>query len=457
MRTFDATELTQVLQSLLLEPIADTVVVKKINTDTRTIQAGDTFVALGGEHFDGHDYAHIAVERGASHLLVERVLPLGVPQIVVTDTRLALGALATQIRRDFTKRGGKVVGLTGSVGKTTNKQMLAAILSQVGETHATKGNLNNDLGVPFTWFDLPADSQFAVIEMGANHQSEIAYLATITRPQVAMITNAGEAHLQGFGGLDGVAKGKGELFAQLTDGQTAVINADDHYADYWRGLLATGVKTMCFAYADNHADVYATAVSKDGSQFTLCYQDDRVAVQLPTVGQHNVSNALGCAACAVALGASLADIAKGLAMFETAQGRLQKHVIGDYVVIDDTYNANPMSMRASADILSVAAGHRIMVLGDMGELGEDELALHQALGKDLHDRADCFLCLGTRMTAFAEVNPKAQHFASMEALCESLLQQLQSLQQATVLVKGSRSMTMERVVEYVLTAPSLNG
>ncbi len=448
-RGLNGEQLSHILGDLLLAPMPADMVVSAINTDTRSLTADQTFVALSGEQFDGHGFVEQALAKGANAVMVECPQDGNAPQIVVRDTRLALGKIAAAIREDFVARGGKIVGLTGSVGKTTNKQMLASILSQAEPTHATKGNLNNDLGVPFTWFDLSEAAHFAVIEMGANHQDEIDYLAGITRPQVAMITNAGEAHLEGFGGLDGVAKGKGELFARLKVGDTAVLNADDRYADYWRGLLAEGVAVKTFSLHNTNADVYASDISGNGAHFTLHYGDASVAIDLPTVGLHNVGNALGCAACTLALGVDMEHIATGLRQFSNAKGRLQKHVLGQVTVMDDTYNANPMSMRASAAILSTASNYRIMVVGDMGELGEETRELHAQLGADLVEKADAFLCLGDHMQAFAERNPKAKHYEDIDALNTALLALLQKQTQATVLVKGSRSMQMERVVAFL--------
>lgn len=449
MRAFNTEQLTQILGDCLQSPIQSDVIVCSISTDTRTITEGDTFVALSGERFDGHDYIDTAIERGASVVMVERAQNTQVPQIIVSNTRLALAKLATTIRDEFVAGGGKVVGLTGSVGKTTNKQMLASILSQAGKTHVTKGNLNNELGVPFTWFDLPTDAEFAVIEMGANHLGEIDYLAQITQPQIAMITNAGEAHLEGFGGLDGVAKGKGELFTHLHTGDAAVINADDHYADYWRKLIAHGVAVKTFSLKDQNADVFATDIADDGMSFVLNANSENIAVNLPTQGIHNVMNALGCAACALSLGVALPKIANGLAQFESAKGRLQRLTIGDLTVIDDTYNANPTSMRASADMLSRNNGYKIMVVGDMGELGKNARELHATLGKELTNKADCFLCVGQLMRAFADANPNATHFDEMSNLQQALSDIITKQPQVTILIKGSRSMKMECLIEYL--------
>lgn len=448
MKTFTATELSHIWHALLLEPIDETVTVSVINTDSRTVKAGETFVVVSGENFDAHQFIDAAVQRGVNAVVVEKKqAPIGIPQIVVSNTRLALANLAAAIRDDFS---GKVIGLTGSVGKTTHKQMLASIFSQVGKTHATKGNLNNDLGVPFTWFALPEDADYAVIEMGANHQGEIAYLTEITRPDVGLITNAGQAHLEGFGGIDGVAKGKGELFGALKSGDTAVLNQDDAYQTYWQSLLADGVRLLTFSLQDPSADVYAKAISADGSRFILCYAGQEQAIILPTVGRHNVMNAVGAATCAIATDVALTAIAKGLAQFETATGRLQKYQRGGVTIIDDTYNANPLSMRASAEILHNSQGYRLMVIGDMGELGKDEIALHAQLGVDLAKKADAFFCFGDKMRAFADNNALATHFDELTLIYPTLLACLSQHQQVTVLVKGSRSMQMERVVQYLL-------
>ncbi len=455
MQPFDSRQLTAILQDLLVSPVPAGVIVSAISTDTRTLVVGDTFVAISGERFDGHCFVETALANGASALLVERPQQAFVPQVVVRDTRLALGRLAAAIRDDFVQRGGIVIGVTGSAGKTTSKQMLAAIFSQQGKTHATKGNFNNELGVPFTWFALPDDAEFAVIEMGANHQGEIAYLSGISRPHIAMITNAGEAHLQGFGGVDGVAKGKGELFAGLCRGDTAVINMDDKYASYWRSLTADGVKVKTFALQQyqrqqHQADVYAEAIAADYSRFVLCADGQRQALVLPTVGRHNVINALGCAACALAAGIALPVIAAGLSTFTGAKGRLQKKVMGQLTVIDDTYNANPLSLRASADILADSAGYRIMVLGDMQELGDNELAIHHQLGQEISGKADAFLCVGEKMLAFTQANNKAAHYDDISKLQTALLALIRQHRPATVLVKGSRCMRMERIVDFLL-------
>lgn len=448
MRTFNTAELNTLWQTLLVEPITEAITVSAITTDSRTANVGETFFVVSGEQFDAHQFIPAAIKRGVNAVVVEKKQThLAVPQVVVRDTRLALACLATAIRRDF---NGTVVGLTGSAGKTTTKQMLLAIFSAAGKTHATKGNLNNDLGVPFTWFALPEQTQYAVIEMGANHLGEIDYLTQITRPNVGVVTNAGEAHLAGFGRLDGVAQGKGELFARLGLKDTAVINDDDAYAAYWQGLLAEGVRVLRFSLQNPDADVYGQQIRADGSSFTLCYGKQQQVVQLPCLGLHNVSNALAAAACAIAANVGLETIAQGLAVFETAVGRLQRHQRGEITIIDDSYNANPLSMRACAEIVQRSKGYRVMVIADMGELGQDSIKLHAQLGESLKDSADAFFCVGENMRAFVEQNSLAKHFETVSALYPTLQAVLSQHPQATVLIKGSRSMEMERVVDYLL-------
>lgn len=460
-KAFNSTQLTKILEGILKAPIPADIIVCDIQTDTRTLTTGQTFAAISGERFDGHQFIDTAIANGANAVIVEQPQKnCSVAQIVVTDTFLALARIATAIRNEFVTNGGKIVGITGSAGKTTNKQMLASICSQVGKTHYTQGNFNNHLGVPLTWFSLPHDAQFAVIEMGANHKKEIDYLTSITKPHIAMITNAGEAHLEGFGGIDGVAEAKGEIFNYLQAGNTAVINADDKYADYWidtirKSNILASIKT--FSLNSTVADVYASDIAKNGSEFTLHAQDTTTPIHLPTVGVHNVRNALGCAACAIALGIDLDDISKGLTQFSNAAGRLQITQLNVQqsciTLIDDTYNANPVSMRASADIVSASDDYRILILGDMGELGSNSEALHTQLGIDLIGKADSIFCVGEKMQALAESNSVAKHFSNKELLTNALFSSLQALleekKNITILVKGSRSMQMEQVVQQI--------
>lgn len=455
MEPFDAKTLNRVWHSLLVETLDEsahnTAMIASINTDSRAIKPMDCFVALVGEHFDGHDFCQAAVNQGANLLVVESKQPIDCPQIVVKDTRRALGLLAAEIRRQF---GGQVIGLTGSVGKTTTKQMLANICQQVGKTHMTQGNLNNDLGVPFTWFALPEGCQFAVIEMGANHQGEIAYLAEIVQPDVGLVLNAGQAHLAGFGGLDGVAKGKGELFSALQSHQTAVINADDAYASWWQDMAANAGSKVTFSMRENAgADVYASDIQLAEQRFTLHYGQNTATVNLPVVGKHYVQNAIAAAAAAYAAGLPMAAVVAGLQTFTLAAGRQQLIQLGQVVIIDDTYNANPQSMQAAGDALSFATGYKIMVLGDMAELGEAQIEIHAQLGASLQHAADAFFCTGTMMQHFAQHNQRAQWFLDKQRLSDELLQWIASnvdkTVPTTILVKGSRSMKMETIVEFL--------
>jgi len=443
MKTLSVTALSNIWQELLQSAIPDHFSIANIATDTRTLQKGDTFIALMGERFDGHDFIAQAIAKGAKNLVLERAVSAPLPQIVVRDTRLALGRLAKYIRRQFT---GKVIGLTGSVGKTTSKQMLVSILSIVGKTHATKGNLNNDLGVPFTWFKVDTNDDFAIIEMGANHLGEIAYLADISQPDIALVTGAGAAHLEGFGSLAGVAQGKGELFTHLAPQATAIINADDRHADYWSNLLHTDTKRLTFSTHQPSADVYAERINDDGSSFNLYCNKQHIAIELPTIGRHHVANAVGAAACAIALDIDLTTIAQGLKSFIPDTGRVTFYRIKDLTIIDDTYNANPVSMAAAADILDKITHPTIMVLGDMAELGQDSRSLHAQLAKDLGNKAGLYYCLGDNMLAFIEHNRLATHFNNIDELMAAIIAAIDKASEITVLVKGSRHMRMERIV-----------
>ena len=420
------------------------VAIERLERDSRQAQVGDLFLALQGERFDAHDFVP-QVAGKASAALVSRLVEASIPQVLVDDVRLALGRLAAAWRQQFTQ---PVVGLTGSNGKTTLKEMLTAILSQQGQTLATLGNLNNDIGMPLTLLRLREADQFAVIEMGANHFGEIAYLTNIVQPNVAILNNAGNAHLEGFGDLAGVARAKGEIFAGLRDAGVAIINADDTYADYWLGLN-TQRPVLRFGM-DNPAEVQGVVDARN--QFWIHAQGQAVAVNLHLLGRHNQMNALAAAAAALALGLSLETIATGLATLKAVKGRLcPKQGKHGGMVIDDTYNANPTSTAAAVTVLASVQGRKIMVLGDMGELGDTGLALHAAIGEQAAMQGvDALFTLGNLSAAasqaFAQVKGGvAQHFGDLTDLLTVLGQTLQP--ETTVLVKGSRSARMERVVE----------
>lgn len=417
-----------------------------VSTDTRKTAVGDLFVALQGPNFDGHDFVAAAAQSGAVGAIVSRVIDTSLPFIVVDDTRLALGRLAAHWRGLFSI---PVVAVTGSNGKTTVKNMIAAILAESGPGLVTEGNLNNDIGLPLTLLKLRDTNSHAVIEMGMNHAGEIEYLARLTRPGVALITNAGEAHLAGLGNIENVAHAKGEIFAGLAADGTAVINADDTFAALWRGLAAPR-RCVTFGLQES-ADVRATyALDDTGSRVTLATPQGQTTFGLRLLGRHNVLNAAGAAAAAMAAGASLDHVRRGLEKLRPAPGRLElKCGRNDARVLDDTYNANPASLQAAIGVLCEARGERVLALGDMGELGPSAPAIHAHMGELARQQGvNRLLAVGELSKAAVQAfGAGAQHFGSHEALAAALQQQLHG--DVTVLVKGSRASRMERVVAAV--------
>ncbi|HEY0973115.1 MAG TPA: UDP-N-acetylmuramoyl-tripeptide--D-alanyl-D-alanine ligase [Solimonas sp.] len=432
------------------------VMIERVNQDGRAVQAGDLFVALRGERFDGHDFVAQAARDGAAAALVSQWVDAPLPQLRVDDTLTGLQAMGAQWRRRFSM---PVVAVTGSNGKTTTKQMLASILKARGPVLATRGNLNNHIGVPLTLLSLRETHRTAVIEMGANHAGEIATLAQLAKPDVGVVTQAGDAHLEGFGSRDGVAHAKGELFAAL-DGGVAVINADDPYAGLWSGLAAAASRIRFGLSAG--ADVRASGVAVEasahgpGSRFRLQTPSGDVDVRLPVPGAHNVMNALAAAGCAIALGMDVEDIAAGLAHVEPAQGRVSLATTAEGArVIDDSYNANPSSLRAGMELLAAAPGRRWLVLGGMAELGADAPRLHREAGEAARALGiDGLYTLGPLAAEAARgFGSAAQAFDDVSALADALKARLDA--HTTVLVKGSRSARMERVVAVLtgVTAP----
>lgn len=417
----------------------------RVGTDTRTLQPGDLFVALKGDRFDGHDHVDQAAARGAAGALVSRPLAVDLPQVVVHDTLQGLQDYAASWRAGFDL---PVLAVTGSNGKTTTKQLLSAVVAARGPLLATQGNLNNHIGVPLTLLGLRAEHCTAVIEMGANHPGEIARLSEIARPAIGVVTQAGDAHLEGFGSREGVAKAKGELFASLGAGGVAVINNDDAYAPLWKTMAARAAQ-ITFSLTEQ-ADVSALnvqpSVAGGSTRFELRVPEGRAPVTLPLPGLHNVSNALAAAACAVALGMELQTIADGLTRVQPASGRLAATVTPQGArLLDDSYNANPSSLRAGVEVLAGFGGRRVLVLGDMGELGANAEQQHFDAGVAARARGiDALYALGRLSRAAVEgFGPGARHFDAIEDLIAALKSQLDS--HTTLLVKGSRSSRMERV------------
>lgn len=422
----------------------------RVTTDSRDIRAGDLFIALRGEKFDAHQFADAAIAAGAVAAIVDT--PIAGPHILVADTLAALGQLAAFWREQLKRSVGQIViGVTGSNGKTTVKEMISAVLGHRSEAvHATYGNLNNHIGLPLTLLAARASHRYVVAEMGMNHFDEISYLTHIAKPDIAIITNAGRCHLEALGSVAGVAQAKGEIFAGLVAGGYAIINSDDDYAPLWRELAKDHPQV---SFSLSNADVYARNLCAHihGAQFTLCTPNDSAQVDLQIPGLHNVLNALGAAAVGHALGIGAEDIASGLASYEGTKGRLQsKTAFNGAKIFDDTYNANPDSMRAAIDVLAGFGPETLLVLGDMGEIGSDTAERHQEIGAyALSKGIRRLYTLGEQMqlasTAFGDA---AQHFTDVTELIAAVRTDLTPT--AIVLVKGSRFMRMERVVDGVV-------
>ncbi len=422
-----------------------------ISTDTRSIAEGELFFALSGPNFDGHDYVGKASAAGAAGVIVSRLVDDEIAQIEVDDTKLALGRLGAAWRAE---RPATVVGITGSNGKTTLKEMIAAILGATAPTLATAGNLNNEIGMPLMLARIEDSHEFAVIEMGANHAGEIAYLAALARPDVVTITNAGAAHLEGFGSIEGVAKAKGEIFEIEPRPKTAVLNADDDYFGYWQTLVAD-IDSLTFGLSDN-ADVYGDAIEPraDGIDFTLHTPSGDARVSLPLVGIHNVRNACAATAVALSLGLDIATIKAALESMAPVKGRLLPLPgLNGCTLFDDSYNANPLSVIAGADVIGALRGEAWLVLGDMFELGDDAEDLHREVGASVRaSGVSRLLALGDLSKAAAEgFGDGGAWFDSIESLLDEVVQVGAD---TTVLVKGSRGMRMERVVD-ALRAPEM--
>lgn len=425
----------------------DDVLLQGVSTDTRNIEAGNLFVALHGDHFDGHDFLAQAFAKGAAAAMIDQDCASVAPVLCVSNTREALGRLATGWRRRFKL---PVAAVTGSNGKTTVRSMITAICSQQHRVLATIGNLNNDIGLPLTLLRLSADDQMAVLELGANHAGEIAYLTELAAPDVAVVTNASAAHLEGFGTLEGVARAKGELFSGLAADGIAVINADDRFATLWHTLA--GPRRVITFGLQNPADVSAQCQMHDGrTEMVLDYQQQRIPLHLPVPGRHNVMNALAASAVAIALELPISVIKAGLESMQAVPGRLQIHTgLHGSRVIDDTYNANPASLAAALDVLAGFPGRHVLVLGDMAELGPNAEALHEESGRLAHHKAvDALFALGPLSAAAVRgFTGSAQHFEDHAALIAALREQLGP--EVTVLIKGSRRMQMDRVVRALL-------
>jgi len=431
------------------------VAIDAVSNDTRTLAPGSLYVALRGERFDGHEFAQAAAQAGASALLVQRLLPVELPQIVVQDSEYALARLAAGLQRG---RGTRVVALTGSNGKTSVKALVCAILERAGQTYANPGNRNNEIGLPLSVIDAPDEAEFAVYEMGAGKPGDIAYLTDIAAPDVALVNNIAPAHLERMGSLLGVARTKGAIYSALRQGGTAVINADDAFGP-WFETLAAGRKLLRFGL-DSSADIHARILqaTPEFSRFELITPAGNAEVLLPLPGRHSVRNALAATGLALGAGVSLSIIVQGLQAAAPVKGRqIATPLRNGAVLVDDSYNANPGSLAAAIDSLSVAGKQGWLVLGDMRELGPEGPALHAQAGVQARAAGLGRLYALGELAAHAAhaFGPGGQVFESHAALAQTLIQALQP--GVRCLVKGSRGSAMDRIVTAVLSSDAGGG
>jgi len=421
----------------------------KVSIDSRNFDEGDLFVALEGENFDAHQFL-AGVASKASGLVVNRAdKNLMIPQWVVKDTTEALGQLARMNRDKFK---GPLIAITGSSGKTSVKEMTTAILSQNANVHATYGNFNNHIGVPLTLLAMPEPTDFAVIEMGASGAGEILYLCAIAKPDIALINNIQHAHIEGFGSIEAVASAKAEIYSGLKTDGIAVLNVDMSWSKMWREALL-GQSCITYSVDQKDADIYAEKliVLNNGCyQFDICSGDKKQSITLAMPGMHSVRNALAAASCAIAAGAGLEQIAKGLALVKPVAGRLNARQIDNNVTLfDDTYNANPDSFKAAIDVLSSSGGYKVLVMGDMAELGEKALEMHEMIGAYAAESGIDELHSVGLLSAIASSQFGGTHHADKAVLVNSLKLIFNQKPKITVLVKGSRSAEMEKVVKLL--------
>lgn len=440
----------------LIAQQAPDLVIEGVSTDTRSLLVSDLYLALKGPNFDGHQFVKQAEQKGAIALILSRKVDTHLPYILVENTTLALGLLGAAVKA---KVAPKTVGVTGSSGKTTVKEMTAAILSCCGNVLATDGNFNNELGVPMTLLRLEQQHEFAVVEMGANHIGEIAYTTRLVKPDVAAIINVAAAHLEGFGSLLGVAQAKSEIFKGLSLKEgVAVVSLDSQFSELWLSTLNHN-KVQTFSI-EKQADVYAKdiTIGIDGcAQFQLITPNGSIAISLSLPGVHNVSNALVAASLALHVGATLQNVANGLCSMPHVPGRLHiKQLTKQVKILDDTYNANIGSVNAAIDLLSSFAGRKVMVLGDIAELGEKAHYYHEQVGEYAKRKGiDKLYTLGVLSQSASDVFAgQGYHFSHLEQMVEHINQQaLSEKYDVSILVKGSRSACMELVVKALEESP----
>ncbi|WP_174493884.1 UDP-N-acetylmuramoyl-tripeptide--D-alanyl-D-alanine ligase [Acinetobacter sp. Marseille-Q1623] len=452
LEPWSAAELAEATQGYWYLDKAPQGEIKRILTDSRHAESGDAFLALKGERFDAHNFVAQVAKNGCQVAIVSQPVDADICQLVVADTRLALGHLGAFRRAQYPQL--KVIALTGSSGKTTTKEMLGSILSRLAPTLITRGNLNNDLGVPMMLLELRAEHQYAVMELGASHQGEIDYTSKLVQPHVAGILNIGTAHLGEFGGRDGICRAKSEIYAYIDSVGTSIVPAQDDFSD----AIRQAVKTEQVLSFGQGGEVFATDVQlqPQSAIFTLNTPQGTRTVNLPFAGEHNVHNAEAATAFALAIGIALDDIVMGLEQAQGAKGRLNFIQKDNYLFIDDTYNANPTSMRAAAEVLAQQEGIKVMVIGDIGELGNTAAQQHYMLGRDLVSvkGINFVVAVGEFSPAIQEGARSTQYGKKLQAfltqaqalpLLMSLIETHQP-QSMSFLFKGSRYTHMETLM-----------
>lgn len=428
--------------------------VTSVSTDSRALAEGALFVALRGERHDAHDFVAAAQENGAAAALVEREVDADLPQVIVADAQRALGQLAGAVRA---ARDTCVIGITGSNGKTTVKSLVASILGRHAPTHVNSGSFNNEIGLPLTLLSMPEDSRFAILEMGAGKPGDIDYLVRIARPQIGLVNNIAPAHLERMGSIDGIAETKGALYAGLPDDGIAVINIDDAYAGYFSDLA--GARRKIKFGLDPAAEVSARDIRQSAtSEFVLCTPQGEMPIALALSGRHNLLNALAAASIALAVGVPLETIRDGLEAARAVAGRIARRAHpGGAEIIDDSYNANPASFAAAIEALAACAGRRVLVMGDMRELGADARRLHAETGALARQRGiDGLYATGELSAAAVEAfGAGARHFDTQAALVGALHAEL--VPATTLLVKGSRGSAMDKVVNALFANAASEG
>ncbi|ARN74716.1 UDP-N-acetylmuramoyl-tripeptide--D-alanyl-D-alanine ligase [Oceanicoccus sagamiensis] len=421
----------------------------RVCTDTRSIQPGDLFVALSGENFNGNLFVNEAANSGAVAAIVNEAVDASIPCLQVSDARLALGLIAKANRQQFT---GPLVGLTGSAGKTSTKEMVASILSEMGEVLATRGNFNNEVGVPKTLLELESKHDYAVVEMGASNNGDIAYLMQFAEPTISVLTNAMAVHIEGFGSLENIGKTKGEIFEGLSASGTAIINLDDQFYSQWREQ-AGAASIVTFSKHNTAADFYASdiALQTGGDMsFILHTPTGTQAVNLAILGEHNVMNAVAASAAAAAAGAGLDTIKNGLEKVKPVNGRLKSFAHQGQTIIDDTYNASPGSMKAAIDVLMGFSGEHCLIMGTMGELGDMAISAHKEVAEYAAEKGvEQVLAVGEYAELVVQsFGKQAVAYSDMS----ELLLDIHRIQSSVILIKGSRSARMERAVEALLAS-----